>query len=34
LWIAAHVPQLPLLAIATAESGAATSSAPLVIVDA
>ena len=34
LWIAAHVPQLPLLAIATAESGAATSSAPLVVVDA
>ena len=33
LWIAAHVPQLPLLAIATAESGAATSSAPLVVVD-
>ena len=33
LWIAAHVPQLPLLAIATAEVGAATSSAPLVIMD-
>jgi len=33
LWIAAHVPQLPLLAIATAELGAATSSAPLVVVD-
>ena len=28
------MPQLPLLAIATAESGAATSSAPLVVVDA
>jgi protein ImuB len=34
LWIAAHVPQLPLLAIATAALGVATSSAPLVIVDA
>ena len=33
LWIAAHVPQLPLLAIAMAESGAATSAAPLVVVD-
>lgn len=34
LWIAAHVPQLSLLAIATAESGAATSPASLVVVDA